>query len=141
MVSQYGMSDEVGPLSLGQEDANSMFMGPRISAGTSEKIDQEVLRLLNSAHDKAERILKERRELLDRLRELLLVTETIDGSDLEAYANGTKPIPSPAAAREAIDERAAAAVAAQPEPTTVPSKEQKRVPPISLPPAPPMPAD
>jgi len=141
MVAQYGMSDEVGPLSLGQEDANSMFAAPKISAGTAEKIDQEVLRLLNGAHDKAERILTERRELLDRLRQLLLVTETIDGDDLEAYATGKKTIPDPQAAKDEIDQRAAAAVAAQPPPAAPPAKDQQRVPPITLPPAPPMPAD
>jgi cell division protease FtsH len=143
MVSQYGMSEEVGPLSLGQEDGNSMFSTPKISGGTAEKIDSEVLRLLNDAHDKAERILTERRELLDRLRVLLLVTETIDGDDLEAYANGTKPIPNAEEAREDVDRRAAAAaaIAARPETPSKPAKDQPRVKPISLPPAPPMPAD
>jgi hypothetical protein len=51
---------------------------------------------LNQAHDRAERILVERRDLLDKLSALLLVTETIDGTDLEAYATGTKQIPDPA---------------------------------------------
>jgi cell division protease FtsH len=96
MVAEYGMSEKVGPLSLGQEDANSMFNVPKISGHTAELIDQEVNRLLNQAHDRAERILIERRELLDKLAALLLVTETIDGDDLEAYAGGTKPIPDPA---------------------------------------------
>jgi len=96
MVAEYGMSEKVGPLSLGQEDANSMFNAPKISGHTAELIDQEVNRLLNQAHDRAERILIERRELLDKLSGLLLVTETIDGTDLEAYATGTKPIPDPA---------------------------------------------
>jgi cell division protease FtsH len=96
MVAEYGMSEKVGPLSLGQEDANSMFNVPKISGHTAELIDQEVNRLLNQAHDRAERILIERRELLGKLSALLLVTETIDGDDLEAYASGTKPIPDPA---------------------------------------------
>jgi cell division protease FtsH len=96
MVAEYGMSEKVGPLSLGQEDANSMFNVPKISAHTAELIDQEVNRLLNQAHDRAERILIERRELLGKLAAVLLVTETIDGDDLEAYASGTKPIPDPA---------------------------------------------
>jgi cell division protease FtsH len=96
MVAEYGMSEKVGPLSLGQEDANSMFNAPKISGHTAELIDQEVNRLLNQAHDRAERILIERRDLLDKLSGLLLVTETIDGTDLEAYATGTKSIPDPA---------------------------------------------
>jgi hypothetical protein len=73
-----------------------MFNAPKISGQTAELIDQEVNRLLNQAHDRAERILIERRELLSKLSALLLVTETMDGTDLEAYATGTKPIPDPA---------------------------------------------
>jgi cell division protease FtsH len=99
MVAEYGMSEKVGPLSLGQEDANSMFNAPKISGHTAEVIDQEVNRLLNEAHDRAEKILIERRDLLGKLSALLLVTETIDGTDLEAYATGTKPIPDPATAQ------------------------------------------
>ena len=118
-------------------------LDPKISGGTAEKIDSEVLRLLNDAHEKAERILTERRDLLDRLRVLLLVTETIDGNDLEAYANGTKPIPNAEEAREDVDRRAAAAaaIAARPETPSNPAKDQPRAKPITLPPAPPMPAD
>jgi cell division protease FtsH len=96
MVAEYGMSEKLGPLSLGAEDANSMFNAPKISGQTAELIDHEVNRLLNQAHDRAERILIERRDLLNKLSALLLVTETMDGTDLEAYATGTKPIPDPA---------------------------------------------
>ncbi len=143
MVAQYGMSDEVGPLSLGMDDPNAMFTGPKISGGTAEKIDKEVLRLLNDAHDRAERILHERRELLDRLSELLLVTETIDGDDLEAYATGTKPIPDPEVVKEEAERKAAAAAAAEATKPPTPSHTVTPVsrPGIALPPAPPMPAD
>jgi cell division protease FtsH len=142
MVAQYGMSDEVGPLSLGQDDPNAVFIGPKVAGATAERIDAEVLRLLNEAHDRAVAILTERRELLDRLRELLLVTETIDGTDLEAYASGAKPIPTPSEAREVIEQRAAAAVATTPEPIPARRADQPQpAPPIALPPIPPMPAD
>jgi cell division protease FtsH len=141
MVAQYGMSDEVGPLSLGLDDPNAMFTGPKISGGTAEKIDKEVLRLLNDAHDRAERILLDKRELLDRLSELLLVTETIDGADLEAYATGAKKIPNPEVVREETERKAAAAAVAKPpepvRPVTTPAHRHG----LALPPAPPMPAD
>jgi cell division protease FtsH len=94
MVTEYGMSEKVGPLSLGHDDPNAFFgSGPKISGGTAEKIDEEVSRLLSEAHDQAERLLTKHRDMLDRLSALLLVTETIDGEDLEAYTGGTKPIP------------------------------------------------
>jgi cell division protease FtsH len=140
MVAQFGMSEKVGPLSLGQDDPNSIFSGPKISAGTAEKIDEEVMRLLHEAHDQAERILIQHRDLLDRLSALLLVTETIDGEDLEAYTAGTKPIPNAEELRqhEEAKEResaaaAAAAVAKERE------REPHRAPQIAMPPAPPMP--
>jgi cell division protease FtsH len=139
MVAQYGMSDKVGPLSLGQDDPNAIFTGPKISGGTAEKIDDEVSRLLSEAHDQAHRLLTDHRDMLDRLSALLLVTETIDGGDLEAYTSGTKTIPSADELREQEEAKeresapAAAAVAKTPEP------EPKRAPQITLPPAPPMP--
>jgi len=139
MVAEYGMSAEVGPLSLGREEPNAFFAGPRVSGGTAEKIDQEVLRLLHEAHGKAERILTEHRELLDKLSELLLVTESIDGPDFEAYASGTKPIPEPAVVRQQVEERAQAAAVVAERPATIVHPTQSPAP--FIPPAPPMPAD
>ena len=43
MVAEYGMSEKVGPLSLGHDDPNAFFSsGPKISSGTAQKIDEEV---------------------------------------------------------------------------------------------------
>jgi cell division protease FtsH len=140
MVAQYGMSEKVGPMSLGPDDPNAIFSGPKISGGTAEKIDEEVTRLLHEAHDQAERILLEHRDMLDRLSALLLVTETIDGEDLEAYTAGTKPIPNEEqlreheAAKERESEKAAAAAVAKER-----EREPSRAPQIAMPPAPPMP--
>ena len=85
-------------------------------------------------------ILHERRALLDDLAALLLVTETIDGPDLEAYASGAKPIPSPdEAARRPGGEapgrgRGREGAAASP-------RRRGPAPAPLLPPAPPLPAD
>jgi len=140
MVSEYGMSDKVGPLSLGRDDPNAFWQQPKISGETAQLIDQETRRLLDEAHDKADRILKERRQLLDELRDLLLVVETIDGDDIEAYATGTKRVPDPDTARREQDERAAAAAAAvASKPATAVHARPARAP--VIPPAPPLPAD
>src|SRR5918999_1206854 len=98
MVSQFGMSDEVGPLSLGRPDPNDWMPGsvPKVSAHTSELIDKEVRRLLDEAHDRAETILQENRDLLDRLSALLIAWEVIDGDELKSYVEGKKEIPDPA---------------------------------------------
>ena len=138
MVAEYGMSDKVGPLSLGRDDPNAFWQQPKISGETAQLIDQETRRLLDEAHDKADRILKERRQLLDELRDLLLVVETIDGNDIEAYATGTKRVPDPDTARREQDERAAAAAVAS-KPATAVHARPARAP--VIPPAPPLPAD
>ncbi|TMK59197.1 MAG: ATP-dependent zinc metalloprotease FtsH [Actinobacteria bacterium] len=138
MVAEYGMSDKVGPLSLGRDDPNAFWQQPKVSGETAQLIDQETRRLLDEAHDKADRILKERRQLLDELRDLLLVVETIDGNDIEAYATGTKRVPDPDTARREQDERAAAAAVAS-KPATAVHARPARAP--VIPPAPPLPAD
>jgi cell division protease FtsH len=133
MVAQFGMSDEVGPLSLGREDPNSWLPGavPKVSAHTSELIDKEVRRLLDEAHDRAESILLENRELLNRLSALLIATEVIDGDELKAYVEGRKPIPDPATVVRTERPQVAAASAT---PERTPGAAA-----VTLPPAPPMP--
>ena len=133
MVAQFGMSDEVGPLSLGRDDPNAWLPGavPKVSGHTSELIDKEVRRLLDEAHERASAILKENRELLNRLSALLIATEVIDGSELKAYVDGAKEIPEPSTViRHAEPQVAAASPAAAAAPGAAS---------VSLPPAPPMP--
>jgi cell division protease FtsH len=105
-----------------------------VSAHTSELIDKEVRRLLDEAHVRAERILEQNRDLLNRLSALLIATEVIDGDELKAYFEGRKEIPDPATVR--------------PTPRPEPSTDRDRAPAepivgahaVSMPPAPPMPA-
>jgi len=95
MVAELGMSERLGPISLGQDDPNAWMTGSKVSEQTAETIDEEVRRLLEEAHDHARRVLTERRALLDELSALLVVTEVVEGDDLKAYVDGTKPIPDP----------------------------------------------
>ena len=103
-----------------------------VSAHTSELIDKEVRRLLEEARGRAAKILNENRDLLNRLAALLIATEVIDGDELKAYVEGTKPIPDPATIRP-IPQPAATEERAPAEPTPVARA-------VSMPPAPPMPA-
>ncbi|MDQ4108587.1 MAG: ATP-dependent zinc metalloprotease FtsH, partial [Actinomycetota bacterium] len=135
MVSQFGMSDAVGPISLGRDDPNAWMPGatPKVSAHTSELIDKEVRRLLDEAHVRAEGILEKNRELLNRLSALLIATEVIDGDELKSYVEGKKEIPDPATIRPMPKpERSADRDTVPAEPT--PARA------VSMPPAPPMPA-
>jgi len=83
--------------------------------------------------------LQDRRDLLNELSTLLIAIETIEGEDLIAYAKGTKPIPTPDEARKALDDRAAAASAANKADAPIIKHTPSTAP--FIPPAPPMPAD
>jgi cell division protease FtsH len=109
MVVEYGMSPRVGPLSFGRDgfrgsEGRLFYPGasPELSNDLASLVDEETARLVNEAHDRATKVLTEHRDLLERLAEILIVTEVIDGPDLHAYFNGTKPIPSPEELRREI---------------------------------------
>jgi cell division protease FtsH len=102
MVTEYGMSPKVGPLSFGGDgfrntERRLMYPGatPDLSDDLAALVDEETSRLVNEAHDRATEVLTRHREPLERLSQILIVTEVIDGPDLQAYFDGTKPIPSP----------------------------------------------
>jgi cell division protease FtsH len=101
MVAEYGMSKELGPVSFGHDgmrgaEGRMLFPGegPQISGTTAQAIDQEVFKLVSDAHERADSLLRERRDALDELSALLMVTEVIEGDDLLAYFEGRKQIPS-----------------------------------------------
>jgi cell division protease FtsH len=106
MVTEWGMSDRIGPLSFGQDgfrSAEGRYLfpgsGPEFSPELAAHVDAEVKRLIDEAHDRARTALESKRDLLDRLSDLLIVTEVIDGEELKAYVNGSTPIPTQEEAR------------------------------------------
>jgi cell division protease FtsH len=90
MVTEYGMSDLIGPRTLGQKQAE-VFLGrdwastPDYSDAVAFEIDQEVRRLIDEAHDLALDILTERRAKLDALADLLLEKETLDREEVAKF--------------------------------------------------------
>jgi cell division protease FtsH len=102
MVTEYGMSPKVGPLSFGgggfrNAERRLFYPGssPEYSNDLASLIDEETARLVNEAHDRATVVLTEHRGFLEQMSEILIATEVIDGPDLHAYFAGTKPIPTP----------------------------------------------
>jgi cell division protease FtsH len=97
MVTQFGMSDAVGPIAVGDREAE-IFLGREvqqrheISDHTAEVVDSEVKRLLSEAYDKARNIITSHRESLDRLAQALLKRETLDREEVELVIQG-KPLP------------------------------------------------
>lgn len=87
MVMDYGMSETLGPQTFRKRE--SLFLDipfkerELISEETARLIDQEIAKILKSCYDKARKILEERREKLEKLVELLLQREVLEGDELE----------------------------------------------------------
>jgi len=94
MVTEFGMSDRIGPVHYGTDDDN-VFLGkdfsmPRryYSESVAQLIDDEVKRLVEEGHEAARAILTENRETLDKLAQALLDRETLDAEDVDAIVTG-----------------------------------------------------
>ncbi len=90
MVTEYGMSDVIGPLTLGQKQ-HEVFLGrdfqsqPDYSDQVAFEIDNEIRRLIDEAHDEALEILQEGRVKLDELAAMLIERETLGREEVEAF--------------------------------------------------------
>jgi cell division protease FtsH len=87
MVTQYGMSDALGPIVLGQRESQPFLgrdFGHQVdySADVAARIDDEVSGLIDQAHDEALEILVENADVLDALAQRLLDVETVEGEML-----------------------------------------------------------
>lgn len=89
MVTEYGMSDKLGPLTFGHKE-ELVFLGREIgeqrnySEEVAQAIDEEVRRLITQAHETALRILRENKDKLISVARQLIETETLEGPELEA---------------------------------------------------------
>ena len=92
MVTRFGMSDRLGPVTLGRQQGN-MFLGREISAErdfseeTASAIDEEVRRLVDRAYDRAKQVMLENRHILDQLAQMLIEKETVDAEELQEVIN------------------------------------------------------
>jgi cell division protease FtsH len=106
MVTQFGMSDKLGlrlfgkreeMVFLGKDLGEHRDYGPR----TEELIDAEVDLLLLAGRDQAEKIITEKRVLLDAISSFLIEHETIDGKQMVEIVEGRDPLTTLAAKPEA----------------------------------------
>jgi cell division protease FtsH len=99
MITQYGMSTKLGPMSFGSKDSQP-FLGkefghaPDYSGEVAVEIDREVRLLIDGAHDEALEILAANRAVLEELAEALLEHETVEGERLAAILGKVTPRPS-----------------------------------------------
>src|SRR2546430_644327 len=102
MVTQFGMSDVVGPIAVGDREAE-IFLGREVvqrrevSERTAELVDTELKRLLGEAYEHARDILTKHRDRLDRLAGALLQRETPGraGGGLVGAGEPPPPVPPP----------------------------------------------
>ena len=99
MVTQYGMSDRLGPISF-DSAGHSIFIGrdfgttKSYSEETAAIIDEEVKRIFDEASAMCEKLLTEHRETLIAVAEYLLVNETMDGEEFNYFCDhGCMPPP------------------------------------------------
>jgi len=96
MVCEWGMSDELGPLTYGKKD-EQIFLGKEIgqtrdfSEETARQIDQAVKKIITRAVDTVTDLLQENRDILTRMAEELLEKETIVLDDVEKLIEELRP--------------------------------------------------
>ncbi len=102
MVTEYGMSDKLGPLTFGHKE-EMVFLGREISEQrnysekVAQQIDEEVRNIIQHAHEVAKMILTENKPKLVQIAEKLLAQETLEGEELETLFNQLVPSPLPEA--------------------------------------------
>jgi len=100
MVTRFGMSDELGPISYG-ENQEEVFLGhsvsrtQSVSEATAQKIDSEVRRIIEETYNRAKQILTDRVEDLHVLAKGLLEYETLTGEEIKALLRGERPVRTP----------------------------------------------
>ena len=92
MVLDYGFSDKLGAIKWSDDEQSDLgSLNHKYSARTAEIIDEEVLKLVETAHTEAWNVINENREILDELVRQLLVKETLNEKELaEIFANVKK---------------------------------------------------
>jgi cell division protease FtsH len=88
MVTKYGMSIELGPLTYG-ENEDEVFLGRSItrhqhmSEETAKKVDVEIKKIVDAGYQRAKKILKEKLDDLHKLAKALLIYETLSGEEIK----------------------------------------------------------
>ena len=100
MVCEWGMSDELGPLTFGKKD-EEIFLGREIatrrdySEDIAIKIDSEVKKLVTDNYERTKRILRENMAALKALAEALLEKEVLDAPEIDKIIQGALSSPVP----------------------------------------------
>ncbi|PKH08731.1 MULTISPECIES: ATP-dependent zinc metalloprotease FtsH [Planomicrobium] len=98
MVTEYGMSDKIGPIQFGQAQGGNVFLGrdfnseQNYSDAIAFEIDQEIQRIIKEQYIRTKEILTDNKELLELLAQTLLEVETLDAAQIQHLKeHGTLP--------------------------------------------------
>ena len=96
MVTEFGMSDRLGPLSFGKRE-ELVFLGREIgeqrnySDEVAKQIDEEVRAIIDRAYERAQHVLETHRDKLEALAQKLIAEETVDAEGFEALFSDLPP--------------------------------------------------
>src|SRR5690625_4619584 len=99
MVTKWGLSDRLGPLSYGEDDTQPFIGGQTGASGkqfsdeTAHSIDEEVRTIIDSSYNTARKMLEDNMEKLHMMAEALIKYETIDSEQIAQIMNGEPPDP------------------------------------------------
>jgi len=103
MVTQWGMSDELGPMVYG-ENEGEVFLGrsitthKNVSETTLQKVDAEIRRIIDEQYKLARKLLEDNRDKVEAMAKALLEWETLDADQLDDIMAGKPPRPPKAVA-------------------------------------------
>jgi cell division protease FtsH len=103
MVTEWGMSDELGPMVYGENEGEvflgrSVTMHKNVSDPTMQKVDSEIRRIVDEQYSLARRLIEDNRDKVEAMTKALLEWETIDAEQINDIMAGRPPRPPKPAA-------------------------------------------
>ncbi|USK39105.1 ATP-dependent zinc metalloprotease FtsH [Cytobacillus firmus] len=109
MVTEFGMSDKLGPLQFGQSQGGQVFLGrdfhneQNYSDAIAYEIDLEIQRIIKESYERARKLLTENRDKLNLIANTLLEVETLDAEQIKHLSDHGR-LPDRSATSIATDE-------------------------------------
>jgi cell division protease FtsH len=98
MVTQWGMSETLGPMVYG-ENEGEVFLGrsvtthKNLSEATMQKVDAEIRRIIDAQYALARKLIEENKDKIEAMTQALLEWETIDSDQIKDIMEGRPPRP------------------------------------------------
>jgi cell division protease FtsH len=127
MVTQWGMSDQLGPMVYG-ENEGEVFLGrsitthKNVSETTMQKVDAEIRRIIDDQYNLARKLIEDNRDKVEAMAGALLEWETLDSDQINDIMEGRPPRPPKPTSTPAAPP-SSQGNAASPAATTTPARE------------------